>query len=233
LNPVPNGTETLPAEMMSLVDQIEAANSAAIRKGGNAAEEDDSQGYALTKDPPVRELRLKARAWAVDHGPEIETVLKSSSDRTQRRAAGMLLGYARQSHEQMAALVVACRDADQFVRNNATRALSVLVQSNPQLGAQIEPDTFLAMLGSGVWTDHNKAVALLDSMTMARDPKLLARIKAEALDPLIEMATWTETGHAMAARFVLGRVGGIPEQKLLMMSWTGSVEAIVAAARGQ
>jgi hypothetical protein len=47
------------------------------------------------------------------------------------------------------------------------------------------------------------------------------------------MALWSDTGHAYAARVVLGRLGGIPEEKLGSMAENGRVDAIVAAARGQ
>jgi hypothetical protein len=89
------------------------------------------------------------------------------------------------------------------------------------------------MLGSGTWSDHNKAVALLDPMSRGRDPMLLAKVHAQALEPLIEMALWREAGHAYSARMVLGRMGGIPEEKLALMAWNGSADAIVAAARRQ
>jgi len=57
--------------------------------------------------------------------------------------------------------------------------------------------------------------------------------REQALEPLIEMALWSEKGHALFARIVLGRVGGIPEEKLGLMAWNGPVDAIVAAARRQ
>ncbi len=233
LNPAPQGADTLPPEIVSLNDRTGDALSAAVQKGGVAAEEDDSQGYARCKDPATRALQLQERAWALEHSAEVLTVLRSSSDAKQRQVASEVLGYARQSHEQMAALVHASSDPDWIVRNNSTRALGVLVRSNPLLATEIEPDTFIAMLGSGDWSDHNKAVALLDAMTLGRDPKLLAKIRQEALEPLIEMATWTEAPHAFSARLVLGRVGGIPEEKLPLMAFTGPVDEIVAAARGK
>jgi hypothetical protein len=233
LNPAPTGNERLPAEIVSLERQVEAASSAAVKKGGGAAEEDDSLGYALTKDPATRALQLQERSWALAHTPELVRVLQSSADAEQREIASQVLGYAQQSHEQIAALVGASRDPDSTVRNNATRALGVLVTSNAKLAGEIEPETFLAMLGSGTWTDHNKAVALLEPMSAGRDPKLLAKIRELALEPLIEMALWSDAGHAFGARRVLGRVGGIPEEKLTLMAWNGPVDAIIAAARKQ
>jgi hypothetical protein len=179
----------------------------------------------------MRALQLEMRAWALEHGPELVHVLRSSSDTKQRRVASAVLGYARQSPEQIVTLIRAARDPDPVVRNNATRAVVVLVRSNARLAEGVEPETFLAMLGSGTWSDHNKAVALLDLMTSGRDPKLLARIREQALEPLIEMALWSNAGHAYFARVVLGRLGGLPEEQLSLMALDGPVDPIVAAAR--
>jgi hypothetical protein len=231
LNPVPTSSERLPVEIVSLEERAGQALAAAVQKGGGAAEEDDSQGYALSKDPPARALQLEIRKWAVGHGQELMRVLQSSSDAKQRRVASVALGYAQQSREQIATLVRAARDPDWLVRNNATRALGVLTRSNAKLAEAIEPETFLAMLGSGTWLDHNKAVALLDSMSGSREPKLLAKIREQALEPLIEMALWREAGHAYNARMVVGRLGGIPEERLTLMAFTGPVDEIIAAAR--
>jgi hypothetical protein len=231
LNPAPTGSERLPEEILKLEDRAGEALAAAVKKGGGASEEDDSLGYALIKDPTARALQREIRTWALRHAQELMSVLQSSSEAKQRRVASVVLGYAQQSREQMVTLVRAARDPDAFVRNNATRALGVLVRSNAKLAEAIEPETFLAMLGSGTWSDHNKAVALLNSMSRSRDPKLLAKIREQALEPLIEMALWREAGHAYDARMVLGRLAGIPEEKLTLMAWTGPVDEIIAAAR--
>jgi hypothetical protein len=145
LNPAPTGNDKLPPEIAHLYDQEMDALFAAVAKGGQAATEDTSQGYALSNDPATQALQLQQRAWALEHEPELKAVLRSSSDANQRKAASHILGYAKQSREQLAALVHAARDPDSTVRNNATRALAVLVHANPKLAADIEPDTFLAM----------------------------------------------------------------------------------------
>ena len=62
---------------------------------------------------------------------------------------------------RLLALRRAARDPDDEVRNNATRALGVLVRSNRALAASIPPDTFIEMLNSGTWSDRNKAGMLL------------------------------------------------------------------------
>ena len=231
LHPVPSGAERLPPQILDLDNRLGDAINLAVHKGGAAATEDDSQGYALSNDPQVRELQMQERAFALTHTPKLMRVLHYTADPQQREIAAEVLGYAQQSSEQIAALVDACRDADPNVRNNATRALAVLVRSNPESAAQIDPATFIAMLRSGIWSDRDKAAFLLDPMTARRDPQLLSEIRAGAFDQLVEMAEWTEVGHASVARQVLGRIGGIPQDKLDTMAQSGRVSAIIEAAR--
>ena len=83
------------------------------------------------------------------------------------------------------------------------------------------------MLNSGLWTDRNKAAAVLVQLTANRNPDLLARIRFESYDAIVEMARWTEPSHA---REILGRIGGIPEPQLQKLAWNGPVEAIVNGA---
>ena len=158
-------------------------------------------------------------------------MLESSAVVEHRRVASDAIGYARQSPQQITALVHAARDPDDEVRNNATRALGVLVRSNAALAAEIPPGTFIAMLNSGTWTDRNKAASLLMQLTTARNPELLAKLRATVLDSLIEMASWRRPSHAFFARMVLGRVAGLPEDRLNELAWNGPVDALVKAAR--
>jgi hypothetical protein len=229
-NPAPKGRIRLSEEIIALHRQMESAEEAAIRKGGNAAKEDDSNGYALINDQVARSLQLKVRKYALKHEDEIQTVLASSSDSGRRAIAAEVLGYARQSRKQIAALVRASRDPSDAVRNNATRALGVLGSSNAELVRQIPPKTFVDMVCSGIWTDRNKASFLLNNLTRTRDKKLLAQLRAEALDALIEMAEWRDTGHALMARIVLGRIAGIPEARLTEIAM-GPVHVILDALR--
>ena len=148
----------------------------------------------------------------------------------QRRIASDAMGYARQSREQKLALVRAARDPDDEVHNNATRALGVLVRSNGALAAEIPPDTFIEMLNPGTWTDRNKGNSLSVGLTAARDPELLAKIRSIAMGSLIEMASWRSPSHAFFARMVLGRIAGIPGDRLKPLAWNGPVDAIIEAA---
>src|SRR5713101_7079235 len=50
-----------------------------VRKGGDGAQEDDSNGYALFKDPAAHSMQLAMREYALQHQDELLRVLKSSS----------------------------------------------------------------------------------------------------------------------------------------------------------
>ena len=213
--------------------RLDQALEAAVSRGGQSAAEDDSRGYSLAKDHAARSLQLVVRQWAVKHEAELLRALEFSSAVEHRRVASDAIGYARQSPGQVRAMVRASRDPDDEVRNNATRALGVLVRSNTALASAISPDVFIDMLNAGKWTDRNKGAALLMQMTVARNPVLLARIRSVALDSLVEMASWRRPSHAYFARIVLGRVAGLPEDRLQTLAGNGPVEAIVEAAAGR
>ena len=228
-NPEPKGNDRLPHEMMNLYSRLDRALEAAVRRGGTAAEEDDSHGYALIKDPHARSLQVAVRQWAIQHEGELLRVLEFSSAVQHRRVASDAMGYARLSRVQILALVRAARDPDDEVRNNATRALGVLVRADAGLAAEIPPDTFIEMLNSGRWTDRNKGTALVERLTAGRNSALVARIRSMALDSLVEMASWHRPSHAYFARMVLGRIAGLSEDRLKDLAWNGPVESIIKA----
>lgn len=204
----PKGDARVSPELARLSKKREAALKAAVHKGGEAAEEDDSAGYAVSKDPGHRLLDLQLRAYALEHEAEIMSVLGESSSAEDRAIAAEALGYAKQSPAQIAALIKASRDSDDDVRNNASRALGVLAASSAETAALIDPAPFIDMIGSGVWTDRNKGSFVLMELTKSRDPKILNAIQSRAMDALQEMAAWHDTGHAMAAQLILGRIAG-------------------------
>jgi hypothetical protein len=213
-NPPPTGTMRLPKEITDLDARFGAAIITAVRQGGNASKEDDSNGYALINYPPARTTALKIRQYALAHEDELLSVLRSASDPQQRAIAAEVLGYARQSSEQIAALAKAARDSNDDVRNNSARALAVLASSSIRVAREIPTETFVDMIRSGVWTDRNKASFVLEVLTRARDPKLLAELRAKALDALVEMARWRDIRHAVMARIILARIAGIPEDRV-------------------
>jgi len=222
-NPEPNGSARLSAEAMGLYQQTMEVSFNAVRNG---ASEDASKGYSLSTDPALRAKQLATREYAIRHESAVRTVLASSEDAEQRTVAAHILGYARQSKRQVAALVRAGHDADESVPNNAIRALGVLGESN-RLAARVPAAGFIAMLSSESWTDRNKVGFLLETLTRRRDPQLLRELRSRALDSLIEMARWRNPGHADFARLLLGRIAGIEETRLQQLVKDGQVDQII------
>jgi len=230
LNPVPNGKLQLPPEVVQLYNETLEAWSASVL-GGNARE-DRSKGYALsTTDSRLRAKQEAMREYATKHEELIRDVLETSSEAQQRLVAAYFLGYANQSKTQIAALVRASHDANDVVRNNATRALGVLAESSPKVATQIPATPFIEMLNSGSWSDRNKGGWVLESLTKTRDPKLLAQLRSEALTSLIEMSRWHSSGHAYTPRILLGRIAGIEEQRLTKLAGADAAEEIISAVR--
>lgn len=227
VNPAPTGTERLPAEVLSLVTNIEKENMNAVLAG--KAKEDDTRGYALVAYLPERKLQETLRHIALKHVNTILNVLETCSNEGDRAAAAMALGYARRSDRQIQALVAASRDADGGVRNNATRALLVMAGSDPRTARKIPAGNFIAMLNSGIWTDRNKGTGLILMLTASRDPALLKRLSAEALPSLIEMANW-DPGHAESAQVILGRIAGMTDSQIKELIGAGKVSEIIDAA---
>jgi hypothetical protein len=226
-NPTPKGAIRLPSTAVALYTHFTDVLVDSVRAG--QAAEDDSKGYALAFDARVRAVQLEMRTYALAHEPLVRRVLASSSDAGDRAAAAHLLGYARSSSRQIAALVRASRDPDDDVRNNAVRALGVLARSDPKIARRIPAIGFVDMLSSGIWKDRNKASMLLDALSLARDRRLLAMLRERAMASLVEMARWRSHGHASAARAMLGRIAGIDETRLEHLLETDQVDTIIAA----
>jgi hypothetical protein len=225
-NPVPHGAATLPPEVVNLYQQAMDLLLESIQKQGN---ENDSKGYALSTYPPLRAKQIAMHEYAIRNEAVIHRVLLKSGDAEQRAVAAELLGYANHSTQQIISLVRASRDSNGGVRNNAIRALAVLANSNERAVRSIPANNFVSMLNSGKWTDRNKGSFLLDILTRRRDPKLLFRIRQQALESLIEMARWQDPSHVDDARIILGRVAGIPEKQLGQLVAEHKVDVIIAA----
>ena len=227
-SPVPNANTRFPPEIVKLYDETMDSNTASVLKGD--AREDDSKGYALSiSDSALRAKQLEVRAYAIRHEKLIRAVLDSAREAKQRVVAAYLLGYARQSPTQLNYLVRASHDTDEGVRNNATRALSVLAESSSRVAAKIPAGGFIRMLSSGSWTDRNKGSSVLVNLTKTRDPKLLAQLRSEALLSLVEMARWSNPGHAYNARILLARIAGIDEARAQKLAFADNADEIIKA----
>ena len=226
LNPAPTGDVTPPSELAALHDKMDRAEEAAVKKG--SSEEDGAPGYRLSKEPGARAAQLALREYALHHEDEIVRVLESSGKADLRSMAADSLGYGARTPRQLAVLVHASRDPDSDVRNDATRALGEILSAEPSVATRIPPDTFIDMVHSGIWTDRNKSSNVLWPLTQSRDPQLLARLKSEAGDALLEMARWHAEDWTLPARIVLARIAGIPEERINWLS-IGPRDAFLAA----
>ncbi len=225
----PSGEARLDPEGLRLYTQEGPLLAQAVARGN--AGEDDSQGYMLSNDPELKKINLAMRTYALDRETELKQVLQTSSSVQDRRAAAALLGYAHSSIAQAEALSQATTDPDSDVRNNAVRALFVLSAASTADHPQINPKPLIDLLYSGSWTDRNKASLLLLRMTDSRNPVVLRALQREALPPLVEGASWADVpGHSTPFLLLLGRIEGIPDQKLEDLIKGGDKAKIIAAA---
>ena len=222
--PRPSESIRLAQPLLDLYDEFGPELRSAVRAH---APEEHSSGYALSAAPGLRSIQLRMREAALAHTPELISVLARSNDDPSRRAAAHLLGYAQHSQQQVDALGKAAQDPDEGVRNNATRALGVLIKAFPETADQMNLDYFLGLIHSPVWTDRNKAAMVLEEVS--KRPSAAKRIHEGALAPLVEMARW-KAPHRMMAWIILGRIGGLNEEILAEKVKNGQGEQIIAAA---
>lgn len=228
-SPTPSGNAHLDPEGLSMYQREQPLLMQAIARG--TAGEDDSQGFMISNDPALKAVNLAMRSYAVGRESELKQVLQTASDPKDRRAAATLLGYVRSSNTQAEALSQAITDPDNEVRNNAVRALSVLSAATTNDHPRINVKPLIDLLYSGSWTDRNKASLLLLRMTDVPNSEVLDSLRQEALAPLIEGGSWVDVpGHSTPFLFILGRVGGITDQKLDNLIKIGDKDAIIAAA---
>jgi hypothetical protein len=228
-NPQPQGNAKLPAKIMKLYHDIDQEIGNAVKNG--QAGEDDSQGYSLSEYPPARAMQLKLREYARANTETLYKVLESCPDEQHRAVAAEALGFADESKTQIAALVRASLDPSDEVRNNAIRALGVLVDFDPKVIAQIPLKPYIGLMHSIDWLDRNKAVFLIDSLTSTRDPEVLRALRSGALVPLREIAQWQDAGHANPAISVLGRIAGMDEQRIIELIVANNPAPILEALR--
>ena len=226
--PTPHGTDRLAPTALELYALDLRAMAAAGARG--ELREDDSAGYALSYDPAARKVQLSIRDYAAAHAGELQRVRRDAADAGQREASAVLLGYAPLSQAQVDTLAYAAHDQDPEVRNNAVRALGVLATAPQASAFGIDPAPFVELLRSSRWTDRNKGSLLLAKLTESRNQAVLAAVE-KALPSLIEGANWTNASHAYAFQEILGRVGGIPEEKLQGMIRDGRTAEIVASVQ--
>jgi len=228
----PEGAAVLPEEIVTAYGRFLEAAHDASRRG--TTDEDLTHGHPLMADGAARAVQEMFPALADAHLAEIREVLRNSEDESQRAMAAYVLVYATRKSGIVNDLQYALKDADSGVRNNAARslvALSVLAKLDPSSEVRISATWFTEMLNSLSWSDRNRALWALQTLTDSRDPMVLDQLRTRAMDALIDMARWKTLSHALPAFILLGRVAGMPEPEI-QAAWTrGDRDSVISAAK--
>lgn len=219
----------LPDSMLHAYQTFMERLSEGIRKGEMSEENDE--GYAMAAYTPARKQQELFRRFATKHFRLVTDVLQSSKHDEHRAAAATITAYGNNKQAVASVLTAAALDTNETVRNNATRALALLVryaQKHPELRVNIPAAPFIQMLNSFTWTDRNKGAMVLAELTSQRNKTTLALLKKQALSSLIEMARWKSRGHAFYAFMILGRMAGLPEEELVQKNFAPEHESFVA-----
>ena len=227
----PTGDVRLPDDIAAAGARFEPALISAVRRGATA--EDGSEGYSLARDSALRSVQESFLQLAARRTDTLVSVLRHSADADHRALAAQVLAYAPDRRTAARELLHAAADPSDAVRNNATRALAVLAAwaaRNPQAGVAIAPELFIDFLDSASWTDRNKGVMALLSLTSAHDATLLAELRSRALPSLVEMARWTHAGHALGPFLILARLAGLTDEAAFQAWQAGDRDAVIARA---
>jgi len=228
----PAGHTQLPVDIIAAGNACAEALQKAVVAGDTG--EDRSQGHALNNNPGAQSIERQFIQFAARDAQLLRDVFHNSSDPDQRALAAQVLAYSADKAAVIPDLAAGMRDPSAEVRNNSMRALMVMAEASNSLGSlhlEIPVEPFIAMLNSLVWTDRNKSAAALDALTQKhRDPAILAKLRAEAMPSLVEMARWKSSGHAQSSFALLGRMAGWPEEKIYKTFESGDRESVIAAA---
>ena len=215
-NPAHVSNDSLPAEIIATYDKLMNLVMEAVTSGN--ATQDASQGHALLNYAPAKPVQNQLISYAQKNLDSLRKVLHNSASSRQREAAAWIIAYSPDKKAIVKDLISAVSDPDESVRNNATRALSVLASyANDKSGAgiTIPAAPFIEMANSIVWTDRNKGVAVLLALTENRPTELMRQIKEGAAKSIIEMARWKNPAHALMNYVLLARLAGMPEADIV------------------
>lgn len=227
----PTGSVRLPAEIMARDSVFGVRLLEAVRAGRNA--EADSGGHEFFTDSALNAIQHEYLAFAATRIPLLRRVLANSASAPERVLAAELLDYAPDVATVIPDLLAAMRDPVSDVRNAAMRALWAIAaygQKEPALGIRVPATPFIDALWSLYWTDRNKSSIALWQLTVSRDSKLLADLRSHALRPLIDIARWTDPGHAIPGLVLLGRIEGRSDQEIFAAMQRGDRTAILEQA---
>jgi hypothetical protein len=229
--PAPSGDVALPPAIVANYAEFERAFLESIKH--NDFSEDDSQGYALMGNEAARAVQRKFVPLADQNYERLVDVLQHSKHAELRAMAAAVIGYASNKKRAASDLVLGTQDPNEMVRNNAVRALSVLLtyaRQHREMGIEVSTDWCLDLLESLQWTDRNKEMAVLDAVTADRNAELLSKLRQRSLPSLVEMARWKSPGHAMMAFLLVGRIAGLTEAEISKAWGTGERETVIERA---
>ena len=230
--PAQTGSIRLSPDVVQTVAEFEGILMQAVLSGHS--DEDDSEGHRLLRDfPAARPVEDRVLAIARNDLALLRQVLRESADSEHRALAAELLGYATDLQSVVPDLANAMSDSSEDVRNNAMRALAVFVMATKVSPPRVPYKPFVALLNSPVWTDRNKASFALMTMATKRDPALIRMLRAQALPSLIEMARWSNPGHALPAIRILGAIAGLSDNDFYSEWSRGDREDIIKSALGR
>ncbi len=211
----PSADVRLPDELVAVYDAFEKSHRESMRRGDWS--EDDSNGYALLGDEATRAIQRQLVPLADQHFQRLVEVLRTAKSARQRKIAATVLAFAGDKTKIAAELAAAARDPDRGVRNNATRALGILIDyahGHPELAIDAPVEPYFDLLESLEWTDRNKAMFVLLELTEDGDGALLEQLADRCLPALVEMARWSAEGHAVMAYLLVGRIAGLKDAEL-------------------
>jgi hypothetical protein len=178
---VPTGDVELPADVLAVDEAFSAALLEAAAAGDVA--EDHAQGHSLARHPALRAAQEKFLGFARDDPELFARVLRESANAAHRAIAATIVGYAADKAWAARELEAAAFDADEGVRNNAVRALSIVGaygREHAEAGIEIDYLPFVDLLNSLEQSDRNKASMLLYSSGAAPSRAVLGALEERA-----------------------------------------------------
>jgi hypothetical protein len=168
-------------------------------------------------DLAARAIQERFISYAARDFDLLRTVLHDSASDDDRALAAEIIAYAKDKRVIVPDLVSAIHDPYTNVRNNAMRALAIIVQfaqRSPPSRIRVPYEPFVDLLNSPYWTDRNKSTLALMNISGTRDPRLFSLLARRAVPSLVEMATWRTTGHSAPSFWILGRVAGVSDKEI-------------------
>lgn len=176
--------------------------------------------YLQTKDPAslkrMNDSTERIKVESQSKRAELRKCLLESNNLMDRTVAAYALGLVAEEQADFDAVTQGAKDPHSLVRNNSTRELGELLHEKPELVSMIKDDAlevYADMINSRTWTDRNKSIHIMICLTKRRDPRAIALLKKKSMASLKEMALWPP-GYEEPALTLLGRVGGLPDEKI-------------------